>query len=236
MLTVKLIAKQILPAPVNRFLGRKHRELVFPKAMKRFMRDPVYAATQPDLIAKCIYGWGNEGFSGRDEYLAACLGEVLESDGPILECGSGLSTLLLGAVAQVTGRALWSLENSEIWGSKTQKALDKYGITSVRLCVAPLKDYGEFSWYEPLLVEMPDRFSLVICDGPPRKTHGARYGLLPLMKNQLCGQCIILFDDVVSEQEEAILLRWVEEFGVHYIVHGSRKPYARVVTAPNSSL
>ena len=38
-----------------------------------------------------------------DEYLAACIQNALVVKGPILECGSGLSSLVVGAIAKQQG-------------------------------------------------------------------------------------------------------------------------------------
>ena len=226
----RTLAKRALPESAFRWLGKQHRKLVFPKAMKTFMRDPTAAVARGDrLIADLIYGWGNEGFSARDAYLAACLAEMLSCRGPVLECGSGLTTVLIGAIAQQSGVRVYTLEHSEEWGKVTRRYLHKYGVESARLFVSPLTDYGDFSWYAPPLADMPDNFSLVICDGPPRSTKGGRYGLLPIMLSRLSPNCLLLFDDVAGAGELAVLDRWKAEFGVDYKILGSRKPYARVV-------
>ena len=48
-----------------------------------------------------------------------------------------------------------------------KKCLKRYRIESVCMCVEPLKDYADFSWYDPFLNLIPSGFALVICDGPP---------------------------------------------------------------------
>lgn len=56
------------------------------------------------------------------------------ADGPILEWGSGLSTVLLGLAAQRQGNTVWSLEHDPLWAGRVASTLDRYGVTSVRLC------------------------------------------------------------------------------------------------------
>src|SRR4029079_17457531 len=108
-------------------------------------------------------GWGNASWSTDDEYLIASIDEFGRTEGPVLECGSGLSTIVLGIVARQMGRELWTLEHDPHWGEKVGETLARRGLAGVHLCVNPLKDYGEFSWYDPPLAAMPSAFGLVIC-------------------------------------------------------------------------
>jgi predicted O-methyltransferase YrrM len=220
------LAQSILPPQVQTFLGARHRDFVFKRAMKRFLSDPA-ACKQPGnpILIDLIYGWGNKGWSALDEYLASCIEHALTSSGPILECGSGLSTLLLGAIAQKQGRSHWALEHTPEWAARVQRYLNRYQLESVVLCSKPLKDYGDFCWYDAPLASMPDSFSLVICDGPPGFTKGGRYGLVPLMKERLKPGCVILLDDAEREQERTIAARWQAELGASFETLGPNKPF-----------
>ncbi len=193
------------------------------------MRDPESVIiTENRVIFDLIYGWGKQRWFAVDEYLICCLKHALECNGAILECGSRLTTIMVGAIMQKSGNTIWSLEHSQAWGDRTIKYLNKYQINSVCLCIKPLKDYGEFSWYDPSFDSMPDKFDLVICDGPPRKTRGGRYGLLPIMRKKLKPNSIILLDDAAREQEQAISTRWKNEFKTSYEIQGSKKPFIRI--------
>ena len=57
---------------------------------------------------------------------------------------------------------------------------------------------------------MPDAFETIICDGPPGKTRGGRYGLAAIMKAKphLKPGCIILLDDAERQQDHAAAERW----------------------------
>lgn len=218
-----------LPIQVRRFLRACHRDFVFWRAMRRFLRDPAAStASGNNVIADLIYGWGNEAWSALEEYSVGCLKHALASKGPILECGSGLTTIMVGVVAQKSGNTIWSLEHTQAWGERVKKYLKRYRIDSVRMCVNPLKDYGDFFWYEPPLELMPNEFSLILCDGPPGDTRGGRYGLVPIMKGRLKPGCIILLDDAARKQERAIAARWQVELRANYETLGVKKPYIRM--------
>lgn len=197
--------------------------------MKRLVKDPA-ACSNPEnpVLADLIYGWGNYGWSALDEYLAACIDDTLSSDGPILECGSGLSTVVVGAVAKKRGRVHWVFEHTPEWTARVRKYLERFDISSVNLRTTPLKDYGDYCWYDLPLEPMPDDFSLVICDGPPGITKGGRYGLVPVMKGRLKAGCTILLDDADREGELKIARLWGDQFGVPFEVLGSKKPYIRM--------
>jgi hypothetical protein len=230
MSVLRNVVKKVLPARARGAVRVWERELAFRRAMRRFLQNPG-ACTDPSspLLAELIRGWGNESWSGLGELLAGCIARAMTARGPILECGSGLSTLLIEAIAKKQGQKHWALENSPEWAARVQKYLRMYQIDSVVLHAMPLKDYGEFCWYEPPLASMPDSFSMVICDGPPGTTKGGRYGLVPVMKERLGRDCVILLDDVSRDDEAAIARRWQAELGTSYSVRGKSKPYAELV-------
>ena len=62
-----------------------------------------------------IYGWGNEGWSAKPILLNALLAENYASSSSILECGTGLSTLLFAMLARQTGAKHTALEHDVIW-------------------------------------------------------------------------------------------------------------------------
>ena len=221
--------KKAVPPPVRRLLRRAHRRWTFRRAMRRFVEDPGCHARPGDTTLRdLVYGWGNEGWSAREEYLAACLAEADRTQGPVLECGSGLSTLLLGVALERQGRALWSLEHEPGWGERVRRALEAWRVGGVRVPVAELRNYGDYDWYDPPLAEMPDRFALVICDGPPAQTRGGRYGLVPVLGSRLGHGAVILLDDADRDLERDTVSRWQSERGARVEEEGVVQPYFRI--------
>lgn len=197
--------------------------------MNRFLKNPGACARagNPTLI-DLTYGWGNVSWASNPEYLADCIDHALTTPGPILECGSGLSTILLGAVARIGGQTLWALEHQAEWGAKVRRVLRRYKLDCVTLSVTPLKDHGEFCWYDAPLESMPRDFALVVCDGPPGHTKGGRYGLLPIMRPGLRPGCVILLDDTCREEEVAIARRWEAELNTSFSVRGVMTSHIRM--------
>lgn len=228
-------AQSSLTHALERRLGKPYQQFVFWRSMRRFLRDlsPMHGSIgaqgfDPQLLSELVQGWGNS-WSAQHEYLAACLEHVRDTDGPILECGSGLSTILVGAVAQARGLRVYSLEHQAKWATRVQKYLHRYRINSVTMCVAPIRSYGDFDWYSlPSLQTIPHRISLVICDGPPGGTRGGRYGLVPVMLDKFRPDCTILLDDGAREDERAIAARWGQMMGGNPELIGSEKPFIRL--------
>ena len=210
-----------------------YRRHVLHRTLRRIRDLPHEAPIPGYLLDDVIYGWGHVSGSIKHEYATALLEQARTADGPILECGSGLSTILLGIVAQQRGIQVWSLEHSPFWASKVRSVLIAYGIKSVSLCEKPLRDYGAFTWYDPPKRTMPRDFKIVVCDGPPacgaNQTPGGRYGLLPIMRDHLASGCVILLDDANRKAELEIIARWAEEVGSRFEVKGMEKQFGVLV-------
>jgi predicted O-methyltransferase YrrM len=178
-----------------------------------------------EILADLSYGWGNPGYSANLDFLLACAQHAAQSRLPVLECGSGITTIITGIVAQKYGNTVWSLEHMKSWHDRLKKYLELYKIDSVKLIHSPLADYGDFTWYRTPLDKMPDEFSLVICDGPPANNKGGRYGLMPIMKQKLAPGCVILFDNANRKTEQENVARWEEQVNMSRETHGSVIPY-----------
>lgn len=218
-----------LSKAIERRIGRRVQQYRFWRAMRRFLADVQRGDDfHQELLAELVQGWGNT-WSAQYEYLDACLREARTTTGPILECGSGLSTLLIGAVAQSRGGRVWTLEHEPKWAEIIQKYLRKYRISSVTVSLAPIRSYGEFDWYAlPSLQTLPGKISMVVCDGPPGATRGGRYGLVSVMLDKLRHDCVLLLDDGAREQERLIAARWGQMIMAKPELIGTDKPYYRL--------
>jgi hypothetical protein len=201
-----------IPAAWRKRLRGPYRRLLFERAWPRFAADPAAARQDEALLRQLVRGWDNP-WSAHPAFLRAALAEASASDGPVLECGSGLTTLLLGGLAAHTGRPLCSLEHDSTWRARVATALRRHAVTGVDLRACPLRAYGDFDWYDIAPADVPSDIALVICDGPPGTTRGGRYGLLPVLRQRLRPGCLILLDDAIRPEEQEIVRRWIREFG-----------------------
>jgi hypothetical protein len=203
--------KRVVPKPIKQRAKQALQDYQFARALRRIMQlsDGEFPSRQ--LLRELQLGWGNDSFAARYDYLEEVMRRASETTGPILECGSGLTTLLLGLYAGRRGVRTWSLEHLPEWHARVSNAVGRCDISGVNVCLAPLREYGEFHWYDLDLNKLPDRFSLVVCDGPPGTTHGGRYGLLPVLGERIREDALILLDDADREAEAEVLRRWAAE-------------------------
>lgn len=130
---------------------------------------------QVNHLIDLVEGWGSK-WGGEPELLEACITLARQATGPIIECGSGLTTILM---ALVSDQPIISFEQDPVWGSYAQGMLDKHGLKATIRC-KPLKSHDTFEWYD--MGGIPLNASLVVCDGPPRMTRGGRTGVVELAK------------------------------------------------------
>lgn len=214
-------ARALVPAPARRLARQYHRWLAFQGAISR-SADRVAAGELPaSEVGALTYGWGNEGFSAENGFLTAAVRHAASTSGPILECGSGLSTVLLSIATRSRRTLTVSLESDAGWAKRVERAIRQHGGQSTIVQRAPLRYYApDRMWYDADFNRMPATFSLVVCDGPPGDTPGGRYGLVPLMRDRLAPGCVILLDDVNREPERAIAERWADELSASLVIEG----------------
>jgi predicted O-methyltransferase YrrM len=154
--------------------------------------------------------WGNQ-YAAPPDLQSAIYWVAREAKGPILETGSGLSTLILGIAAEAAGVQVHALEHEPDYYRSTMAALKRHGIKNVRLHYAPLRvhpyqrdDDGKVHtclWYE-IPHDLPAEFSMVLCDGPQQRF--GRAGLFKVIPERTAG-AKILMDDAENMEKDATL-------------------------------
>lgn len=137
------------------------------------------------------------------ETLAALVSMARTATGPIIETGSGLSTILMAAA---TDQTIFCLEHDPLYATKLQQMVYQAGVEGVGLCYAPING----DWYD--LTDYPDlpgEFYLGVNDGPPRavgdrKTFFYTFG-------SSCEH--ILVDDANDPEYEGFIKEWGENNG-----------------------
>src|SRR5881296_3729307 len=89
-------------------------------------RGDALPAGQPptrEALVRLREAWGNPSFAAKLEYLEEVARRGASVGGPILECGSGLTTLLLGLVAVRRGVDVWTLEHLPDWHDRVAQDL-----------------------------------------------------------------------------------------------------------------
>ncbi len=183
--------------------------------VQRVRRSPAGRPLPLLRLIELWLAWGNPGYSANVRYLQQVERLFRRSRGAVLECGSGATTLLLGLLAEKTGRSVWTFENHSGWGQHVQEVLQALNLTRVHVCHTPLRNFGSYEWYTPPTA-LPQPFGLVVCDGPRGVITGGRYGLLPVMGRHLRRDCRILLDDTHRSREQTLVRRWANEHSLNW--------------------
>lgn len=130
-----------------------------------------------------------------------------DGTGPILECGSGLSTLILGA----SGRPVMSLEHDPAWHKSISQYLEMCDLSNAVVHRAPIKD----KWYDIAFKSLLDAYSMVLVDGPPR---GVGDRSLVVENIQVTDDCIFIVDDIGTDLD--VCEKITEKFGVKFNYFG----------------
>lgn len=197
------------------------RRVALSHALRLIRRLSPGEAPSRELVGELHAAWGNPEFIASVSYLEAAASRAVALKGSVLECGSGLSTLLLGTLADRNGFTVWTLEHEREWYEAVKEILERNNIRNVRLVHAPLRDLGDgISWYDVRSIALPDEFSLVVCDGPPNwTTPGGRYGLVAAMREHFSRDWNILLDDPIAAEKTGMLPRLESEPGVRAVKH-----------------
>jgi hypothetical protein len=157
------------------------------------------------------------GWAGSPDFLLQIANKVL-SDKPntVLECSSGISTIVSARCLQLNGSGhVYSLEHELEFAQKTRELLLNYGLNDwATVLDAPLQTkYTETPWYDE--DKIPKDLSsedLLIVDGPPTVEDPlARYPALPRLKAKMSEQFSIYIDDADRDGEREMVKRWLKE-------------------------
>lgn len=143
---------------------------------------------------------------------------ALEAKGPILEVGSGITTIIAGIACQRTGQMVHALEHDIEWFGAVRNFIQLWKVKAIALYYAPLQEYPivdehhkgrNIFWYE-IDESLPQRFSLAILDGPPRRY--GREGVFKLVMDRI-KRATWVVDDTDDPGVLAMLNKYAEEHG-----------------------
>jgi len=223
--------RNLVPTRLKKAL---YRRIIRPLRLRRAIgtiRSNLPDDPSRDALLELSSAWGNDGYAADTEYLARIASECRDAKGKILECGSGLTTIIAGIYAP--GR-VFSLEHMPVWHSRVERVLERYRVDAV-VVHAPLVSYGDYDWYSAP-VPLPQGISVVICDGPPGDTRGGRYGAIPQLLDNLAEDVRVILDDAGRAGERSTLQRWEAEYQFEQtVVETTGRPYALVVRQSDCS-
>ncbi|MCB0805048.1 MAG: class I SAM-dependent methyltransferase [Bacteroidales bacterium] len=140
----------------------------------------------------------------------------------ILECGSGVSTIIIGYLLKQRGSGhLYTLEHDAEYAKKTQTQLEKNNLSEyVTILQSELISHSihnnTWQWYDYSGIGNGQLFDMLIIDGPPFQLQPkSRYPALPLLDKNLNNKAIILIDDCKREEDSEVVKQWLNEYS-HY--------------------
>jgi predicted O-methyltransferase YrrM len=160
-------------------------------------------------------------YAGSPDFLNILYDQVKEHrPTTILDCGSGLSTVVMArCLQQLGGGMVVSLDHDPHYAAKTRAMLDELGLSDhVRVIDAPLREQTAGSrkglWYGLDQNSLPETLDLIVVDGPPMPLAGdeGRYAAGPVAIPRLSPNGMVILDDTGRPGEQAVLKRWAEEF------------------------
>ncbi len=176
--TATVILRDSLAASIRRLSGNTLAHLV-PR---------LRAGDETESDFNELFRYGGNAWAADSGVLALLTGLVRKCRGPIIETGSGLSSVVMGAV---TDAQVYSLEHVEHYAAQTLNWCNEAGLDNVGICCAPLKDF----WYDLDPFELPNKFALGFCDGPPR-FYGTRMKFFEVL-GERCSAIVV--DDIKSD-------------------------------------
>lgn len=159
------------------------------------------AGTETDADYNEVFKYIGNNYAADPGVLALLVGIVRKCQGAIVETGSGLSSVLMGAVS---GSQVYSLEHVEHYAAQTVAWCEEAGVANVGVCFAPMRE----DWYDLAKFDLPAKFALGFCDGPPRM-----FGTRSRFFDELAHRCsAIVVDDVKTDVH---YMRQVHEWAEH---------------------
>ncbi len=148
----------------------------------------------------------------------------------ILECSSGLSSLVLARCCEINRKGhVTSLEHEAEYTEKSTESINRYSLQDrCSIIHSPLKQMNimgnEYMWYtiDKLNVSTID---LLVIDGPPGFIqHESRFPAIPLLYERLADECTIILDDAARPEEKNIVKRWLATYPEleHEYIHTER--------------
>jgi len=194
--------------------ARARRRRAWPRFSAAVAELRAQAPAEPSqaLLAELRASWGDPDSAPTGLMIAAVRAfQAARGDG--VECGSGLSTVVLGVYAEALDRRWWALDQHPPWAERVSDSLDRLGLGAARVLDAPLTAYDGYEWYR-IPPELPAAIDFVLCDGPPadgERIQLARYGLVPTLGDRFSDDITILLDDAARPGEQAVLDLWRRE-------------------------
>lgn len=157
------------------------------------------------------------GWAGSPDFLRFIADYVgRHHPGVVVECGSGVSTVVLAAALRRQGSGhLYSLEHDPSYAEKTRQLLRDYSLEAHASVIdAPLSSSrASTPWYDE--ASFPDSMQpieLLVVDGPPGSVaKQSRYPALEILMPRMAASFAVVLDDANRPDERRCIDRWLQD-------------------------
>jgi hypothetical protein len=175
----------------------------------------VYAELRPHRGLPRMRGW-----AASPDLLGVLLAYMHEKcPAVVLECSSGISTLILAAAAKNNGSGrVVSLEHDAAYAKRTRSLLARHGLADWADVVdAPLVPVQigawEGRWYDTSGLDPKLVVNMLVIDGPPQGTNPmARFPALAFLRGRLSAGAVVVLDDASRPDEGATVGAWLSAY------------------------
>lgn len=178
--------------------------------------------TTTDVFERWRQSYFNRDWAPATDFIEAAFHVASEAEGPIIECGSGLTTLALAMGAKISGQKVYVLEHDDGFLAATMNLLETYDLADhVLMRHAPLDD----KWYSnPISRPLGREFTVAVIDGPPRDQCD-RSAFFSIYGHHLAPRCRILIDDASDKSVAKPAIDECKKLGFDIQLFRSGKPF-----------
>lgn len=152
---------------------------------------------------------------------------IVNSRRRVVECGSGISTVILASALRETGGTLISIEHDAVWMEKVRQWICDRGLGNiVNFVHAPLQQVTIRDkivvWYDTTVLDQQmsgEVFDFLVVDGPPAYQSGEEYRRAPALDyffEYLHDSCAVVLDDINRSAECEIAQSWSSNYDMNF--------------------
>ncbi|MEQ9451259.1 MAG: hypothetical protein RJQ07_06710 [Pseudomonadales bacterium] len=215
-------------------LGDRKAALMRSHQLDRIMRrlPDSEGQVERDLIADLYAHWGDPLSRADESYLRSCLAHIKVSKSHILQCGVGLSTMVM-AVSNMRGAGdnhLWSLTDDPHWANVMRSWLTQYHIRNTHIVVCSPRIFDGYVWYNVDTRQLPKGITLALPSGGSASVGGA-VGLIARMGDELSDNCVVLARDLKKEADRQQVADWAKCQRLNCVVVDKSSGFIKVTKA-----
>ncbi|MEM7079191.1 MAG: hypothetical protein AAF513_11235 [Pseudomonadota bacterium] len=233
------IAQRWLPGTALGSFFERNTQLNRAREIDRLLNDLQLGTgreTPMGALLDLYASWGHPLTEVETSHLTSALQCAEVVDGPILQCGANLTTLILGKLCDGLAyreKRIVCLEENEHWADFIRSWLTQYQIRSVQVLTSRPRLHGGCVWYSVNPEKLPKNFALALCQGGKSQASGLASLVIRFTKN-LAPNATLLGQQVRDPIEIQFLQRWAERHEHRCVTVDTASGYLKVIPITES--